>query len=86
MSPNLYFQNFIAYYWNNLGVPKEKINIGIPFYGRSFNIGSYTHQNAVKEGLLSSGPGNAGTFTKTNGLLAYYEVKFYINFIDILFL
>ncbi|XP_014779959.1 chitotriosidase-1 [Octopus bimaculoides] len=64
--------NFTASYWNSLGVPKKKINIGIPFYGRSFLIGSHSPQN-IKEGLPSFGEGTKGIYTKTKGFLAYYE-------------
>ncbi|CAI9723552.1 acidic mammalian chitinase-like [Octopus vulgaris] len=65
--------NFTAHYWNSLGVPKKKINIGIPFYGRSFRTGSHTPEKGVKEGLPSFGKGNGGIYTKDKGFLAYYE-------------
>jgi chitinase len=60
----------VKYYVINL-VPKEKINIGVPTYGRSFTMGGFTDSTP---GSLSSSAGDPGQYTNTSGFLAYYEV------------
>ncbi|CAF1022242.1 unnamed protein product [Adineta ricciae] len=56
--------------WLSLGVPRGKIVIGIPAYGRSYTLSS------EQKGLHSptNGPGYPGQYTKTRGFLSYYEV------------
>ncbi|CAF4486412.1 unnamed protein product [Rotaria sp. Silwood1] len=56
--------------WLSLGVPRQKILIGIPAYGRSFTLASR------QKGLHApvNGPGFPGRYTKTRGFLAYYEI------------
>ncbi|CAF1206330.1 unnamed protein product [Adineta ricciae] len=56
--------------WLSLGIPREKLLIGIPTYGRSFTLTS------SQKGLHAptSGPGYPGRYTKTRGFLSYYEV------------
>ncbi|CAF1972404.1 unnamed protein product [Rotaria magnacalcarata] len=56
--------------WLSLGVPREKLLIGIPAYGRSFTLASR------QKGLHApvSGPGYPGRYTKTRGFLSYYEI------------
>lgn len=53
-----------------LGVPAEKLLMGIPTFGRSFTLASAD----IGVGAPSSGPGLPGPFTKEEGTLAYYEV------------
>ena len=49
--------DFAVKYWIQLGAPKEKINLGIPTYGRTFKLS--TSQNGL--GAPASGPGAART-------------------------
>uniref|UniRef100_A0A673VT03 Oviduct-specific glycoprotein n=1 Tax=Suricata suricatta TaxID=37032 RepID=A0A673VT03_SURSU len=57
--------------WRNLGVPAEKLLMGFPTYGRTFNL-----LEASKNGLRAKARGAAlsGKYTKENGFLAYYEI------------
>ncbi|CAF0915702.1 unnamed protein product [Rotaria sp. Silwood1] len=56
--------------WLSLGIPRGKIIIGIPAYGRSFTLSS--RQTSLH--APANGPGYPGRYTKTRGFLSYYEV------------
>lgn len=56
-----------------MGAKKEKIIMGIPFYGQSFTLERDSAQ-LQGEGVAAVGPGEPGEFTKQPGMLAYYEV------------
>lgn len=58
-------------YWRNLGAPPEKLLMGLPTYGRTFNL-----LKASNNGLQAEAKGVAlsGKYTKQDGFLAYYEV------------
>ncbi|KAL0603890.1 Oviduct-specific glycoprotein, partial [Plecturocebus cupreus] len=58
-------------YWRKLGVPSEKLIMGIPTYGRTFRL-----LKASDSGLQARamGPASPGKYTKQAGLLAYYEI------------
>ncbi|XP_011427552.3 chitinase-3-like protein 1 [Magallana gigas] len=60
-----------ANYWNSKGMPKSKIVVGIPTYGKSFIL-----DNAVNNGVgaPTTGRGPAGRFTGEAGALSYYEI------------
>ena len=51
-------------------IPKEKIVLGMPTYGRSYIVANRTDGY----GKPFSGPGPAGAATATPGILAYYEI------------
>lgn len=53
------------------GAPSEKLLMGIPFYGQSFTLSKDTNN---RENAPSSGPGEAGEYTRQPGMLAYYEI------------
>lgn len=55
------------------GAAREKLIMGVPFYGQSFALAD-THTNLVGEGTPARGPGNAGEATRQPGMLAYYEI------------
>ena len=67
----LYFQNYTIHYWLDNGLEKEKIILGMPFYGQSFKLA-----NENENGLNAKAFGGAsgGEFTKSEGFLSYYEV------------
>lgn len=63
--------NFSANYWASMGMPKEKIVIGIPFYGRGWQL-----TNLAVHGVnaSASGPSPQYPYTLQDGVAAYYEV------------
>lgn len=58
-------------YWLQKGVPKEKLNIGVPTYGRTFTLAD---PRFTGMGVPVSGPGEGGLYTNSPGFLAYYEI------------
>lgn len=58
------------------GADKEKLIIGVPFYGQTFQLKEERRlrQRNIGEGTPSIGPGNPGEFTRQPGMLAYYEI------------
>lgn len=52
-------------------MPKSKIVVGIPAYGKSFTLTDALN-NGV--GAPTSGAGAAGQYTQASGTLSYYEV------------
>ena len=60
-------------YWHDGGMPKDKIIIGMPSYGRSFTLAD-PNNNGL--GAPATGAGINGSYTREHGFLAYYEVSF----------
>ncbi|KAI8797076.1 acidic mammalian chitinase [Biomphalaria glabrata] len=63
--------DWTAKYYVSLGAPKNKLNLGLGTYARTFHISSAS-QSYI--GAPSSGTGSAGPITKDAGTLAYFEV------------
>lgn len=59
-------------HWIDNGCPKEKLILGLAFYGRGYALKD-TSVNGV--GAPSKGTSKAGTFTKEAGFISYFEVK-----------
>jgi chitinase len=55
-----------------MGADKEKLILGVPFYGQSFTLSENTKKTV--DGSPAEGPGQAGEFTKQPGMLANYEI------------
>lgn len=58
-------------FWLDNGVPPEKLIMGLPLYGRSFELA-----DASKHGVMESivGPGQNGTLSNEAGVLYYREI------------
>ena len=67
----LYFQNYTIHYWLDNGLEKEKIILGMPFYGQSFKL-AIENENGLN--AKAFGGASGGEFTKSEGFLSYYEV------------
>ncbi|CAH0715007.1 unnamed protein product, partial [Brenthis ino] len=57
-------------YWLGQGCPPEKLVLGLPLYGQTFQL-TNANNNGVR--APSNGPGIAGPYTATNGILGYNE-------------
>ncbi|CAH0555523.1 unnamed protein product [Brassicogethes aeneus] len=66
-----YNTNYTMQYLLAKGAPREKLIMGVPFYGQTFTL---SKPNNYGVGIPSAGPGEAGEFTKQPGMLAYYEI------------
>jgi chitinase len=67
-----YNTDFAMQYLVNLGADKEKLIMGIPFYGQSFTLSKQKSNQAFNSVAL--GPGMAGEFTLQPGMLSYSEI------------
>ncbi|XP_059216028.1 probable chitinase 10 [Stomoxys calcitrans] len=63
--------DFSAREWVKQGAPKEKLLIGMPTYGRTFEL---VNETQFDIGAPASGGGRSGKFTNESGFLSYYEV------------
>lgn len=59
--------------WEKMGAPKEKIIVGLATYGRSFTLNS-PDKNGMN--VPTRAGGKAGVYTREEGFLSYYEVRF----------
>lgn len=58
--------------YHKRGAPKAKLVMAVPLYARTWKL---THINHQDLGDPASGPGDAGIYTQTPGLLSYNEVN-----------
>lgn len=65
------FQDATVNYILSKGVPANKLNLGIPLYGRSFTL---EDKDLTALGSPAIGQGEKGKFTREDGFKAYYEV------------
>nr|CAH7750120.1 unnamed protein product [Callosobruchus chinensis] len=57
--------------WIQRGAHPQKLNLGIPFYGRTFTL---KDPKDVELGAAITGPGTAGPYSAEAGTLAYNEI------------
>ncbi|XP_071105822.1 chitinase-3-like protein 2 [Haliotis cracherodii] len=62
--------HWAAEYWVKMGAPREKLNIGVALYGRTFTLS--TADNTL--GAPAKGPGAKGPYTGEAGFLSYQEI------------
>lgn len=63
--------DFAIQYWLKKGCPREKLVMGVPFYGRGFKLIN-PEVNAVNS--PTRGTSTAGKYVQEAGFLSYYEV------------
>lgn len=64
-------QDYSVKYYINEGADPSKLVLGIPTYGRSFNL---LNAEATEIGAPADGAGEKGDATREAGFLSYYEV------------
>ncbi|CAG4968580.1 unnamed protein product [Parnassius apollo] len=67
---DLYTVDVALEYWIKSGCPPEKIRLGLPLYGHTFTL---TNAKVNRVHAPSSGPGLAGPYTATKGIIGYNE-------------
>ncbi|CAH2098228.1 unnamed protein product [Euphydryas editha] len=68
---NLKTIDAVLEYWLEQGCPPEKLILGLPLYGHTFKLSNATI-NGVR--APSDGPGIAGPYTATRGMIGYNEL------------
>lgn len=63
--------DYAVHFWLKKGLPRSKLVVGLPFFGRSFTL---QFANETGLGAAIKGPGREGFYTQTPGLLAYFEI------------
>ncbi|XP_060530054.1 probable chitinase 10 [Cylas formicarius] len=71
-----YNVNYTMEYLVSKGAIREKLLMGIPFYGQSYTL---PKSATYSPGSRSVGPGEPGDYTKQPGMLAYYEICYNIK-------
>ncbi|RNA45046.1 acidic mammalian chitinase-like, partial [Brachionus plicatilis] len=69
--------NSSIHIWIERGCPREKLNVGISAYARSFSLFSENQTHEI--GTSKAGAAEAGPYTMEPGVLAYYEVCEILN-------
>ncbi|XP_064114555.1 endochitinase-like [Macrobrachium nipponense] len=60
--------------WVDLGCPKDKLIVGVPFYGRTYTLGSKDVNDLRAPVKKWEGGGKPGPYTGAKGFMAYYEI------------
>ena len=62
-----------------MGASKEKLILGVPFYGQTFTLAQNRKDIVQGYGSQSSGPGEPGEFTNQPGMMSYNEICYKIK-------
>ncbi|XP_076044156.1 chitinase-3-like protein 1 [Oratosquilla oratoria] len=62
---------YTAHYWVELGVPKEKMVLGMATYGRCYTLEDYSDHGMLAPAI---GAGEKGPYTRIPGTLGYNEI------------
>ncbi|XP_069163543.1 endochitinase [Procambarus clarkii] len=65
--------------WETMGCPKDKLVVGVPFYGRTYTLGSKDNHGLRAPIKKFEGGGLPGPFTGAKGFLAFYEICPLVN-------
>ncbi|CAG5126323.1 unnamed protein product [Candidula unifasciata] len=65
------YQEWSIDYWLDVGIPREKLIVGIPTYGMSFTLANPSNSEVHAPAV---GGGRMGDYTRETGILAYYEI------------
>ncbi|KAL7648069.1 UNVERIFIED_CONTAM: hypothetical protein RMT77_001686 [Armadillidium vulgare] len=60
--------------WVDLGCPQNKLIVGVPFYGRTYTLGSASNNGLKAPVKKWEGGGEKGPYTQAKGFMAYYEI------------
>jgi chitinase len=71
----LHSQNDGTNLWVEFGCPKSKLVVGVPFYGRTYVLGSASNNDLGAPVVQWLGGGEPGHFTQARSFQAYYEVS-----------
>ncbi|XP_014277586.1 chitinase-like protein EN03 isoform X1 [Halyomorpha halys] len=73
--PRLPHQNVdaVVRHWLENGAEPNKLNLGIATWGRTWKLNEDSSKSGTPP-IIADGPGEKGPHTKTEGLLAYYEL------------
>ncbi|XP_067122347.1 endochitinase-like [Centruroides vittatus] len=66
--------------WVKMGAPKEKLVVGVPFYGRSYTLGNVNSVGIGAPIVQWQGGGAEGPYTRTKGFLSYYEICYGVKY------
>ncbi|GFO13885.1 chitinase-3-like protein 1 [Plakobranchus ocellatus] len=65
------YQQWSIDYWLEVGIPKDKLIVGIPTYAMTFTLADQSQHDV---GAPVTGGGRMGQYTRETGIMAYYEV------------